>query len=343
MKAFLKSTILILVLLTTVSTQAASPTDNICKDAEIWTKIVDQICWSCFTEGFSLMGIGKKPDGATSNNPFCTCNDNLGVPFAGTKLSYFAPLRLIETVKLPWCSPSLGGITLQDDYTGMGKVNASQGEGFWHSHYFAFPLMEMLEILYIDCHQDGYIDLDLMYLSEVDPTWNNDLLALMLSPEAILFATPLAQPWCASDCALISTDAAPESTFGCAGCDGHLYPFTGNIKGQTDNVAQSSLIAQRMISSLHRKGLATKTMGENSVCKAQIAPFTPRSQYKFSMIYPRAEAEESADTDSCCHPMGQSTNLWCLPAGGRMRPGMEDAVYMLWQFKECCLTLGSRD
>ncbi|WP_076414950.1 TraU family protein [Shewanella sp. UCD-KL12] len=316
----------------------ASNTSNLCKDAEIWTKILDQICWSCFTEGLSLMGIGKKPEGASGNNPVCACNDNLGVPYVGTKLSYFAPLRLIETVRTPWCSPTLGGITLQDDYTGIGFSSGSSS--FWQTHYFAFPLMEMLEILYIDCHQDGYIDLDLMFLSEVDPTWSNDILALLLSPEAILFATPLATPWCASDCALISADKAPESTFGCAGCDGHLYPFTGRVAGQTDTVAQTSLVAQRMVSSLHRKGLSKKTMGEEAVCKSTYAPFTPRSQYKFSMIFPRAEADETKnDVSGCCHPMGQSTNLWCLPVGGRMRPGMEDAVYMLWQYKECCLSL----
>ncbi|AYV11549.1 TraU family protein [Shewanella algae] len=341
MKKFIPAVLMVYALASSHLAMAADSTSNICKSADIWTKIIDQVCWSCFTEGFSLVGIGNKPEGASGNNPLCTCTDNLGVPFAGTKLSYFAPLRLIETVKLPWCSPSLGGITLQDDYAGMGKVTKKNREGFWHTHYFAFPLMEMLEVMYIDCHQDGYVDLDLMYITEVDPTWNNDILALMLSPEAILFATPLAQPWCASDCSLVSADKAPESTFGCAGCDGHLYPFTGRVRGQSDTVAQTSLVAQRMISSLHRKGLSKKTMGEDSVCKSQYAAFTPRSQYKFSMIYPMAEADDTNPNQGCCHPLGQSTNLWCLPVGGRMRPGQEDAVYMLWQYKECCLTLGS--
>ena len=328
--------------LTVIFLLVSSPvnaTDNLCKSADIWTKIIDQVCWSCFTEGFSLMGVGKKPYGASSNSPLCACTDNAGVPYGGTKLSYFAPLRLIETVRVPWCTPTLGGITLQDDFNGLGM--ADDDRGFWHSHYFAFPLMEMLEILYIDCHQDGYVDLDMMYLTEVDPTWNNDVLALLLSPEAILFANPLAQLWCSSYCTLVTADQAPESTFGCAGCDGNLYPFTGRITGQQDTVAQTSLIAQRMISSLHRKGLARKTMGEDSVCQASYAPFTPRSQYKFSMIFPRAEASDDKGVSGCCHPMGQSTSAWCLPAGGRMRPGLEDAVYMLWSFKECCLSLGS--
>ncbi|GGP74126.1 hypothetical protein GCM10009347_42880 [Shewanella algicola] len=135
MNKYALSVVAALAFLLSASAIADTEVDNICKDAQLWTKIVDQVCWSCFTEGFSLMGVGNKPDGASDNNPFCLCNDNLGVPFAGTKLSYFAPTRIIETVRLPWCSPTLGGITLQDDYIGMGTVNASKGKGFWNSHY----------------------------------------------------------------------------------------------------------------------------------------------------------------------------------------------------------------
>ena len=36
------------------------------------------------------------------------------------------------------------------------------------------------------CNPDGYMDLDIMYLSELDPTWNNDELA---------FSLTLRQPW----------------------------------------------------------------------------------------------------------------------------------------------------
>lgn len=347
MKNFWKGFLSAVIVLPLFFAKAASATDTslICKDAEIFTKVITQVCWTCFTEGFSLMGMGKKPEGASNSNPVCLCRDDLGVPYPGSKLSYYAPMRLIETIKLPYCSPILAGITLQDDITAMGMSDAKESSAFWHSHYFAFPLMEMLEVLYVNCHQDGYVDLDLMFLSEIDPAWNNDIYALLLAPESIVFANPLGQIWCASDCSLASVDKTPADTFGCAGCDGNLYPFSGRISGQADNVAQSSLIAQRMIASLHRKGISRKTIGEEALCRPSYAPFTPRSQYKFSMVYPRAEAEAEGAGDSCCHPMGQTTFTWSVAAGGRMRPGMEDAVYMLWQFKECCLSLmgGSAD
>lgn len=47
-----------------------------------------------------------------------------------------------------------------------------------HYHYYAFPLLIMLDLFIKQtCNADGYMDLDIMYMSELDPTWNNDELA----------------------------------------------------------------------------------------------------------------------------------------------------------------------
>lgn len=43
-----------------------------------------------------------------------------------------------------------------------------------HYHYYAFPLHIMLNLaIKKNCNADEYMDLDLMYCSEIDPTWNN--------------------------------------------------------------------------------------------------------------------------------------------------------------------------
>ena len=41
---------------------------------------------------------------------------------------------------------------------------------------------------------------DLAYLTEVDPLWNDDELTLILNPDAVLFANPVAIAACAADC-----------------------------------------------------------------------------------------------------------------------------------------------
>lgn len=359
-----------------------------CKDANILTNVFNQVCWDCFLDGVSLMGVStsEAPEGSWSGGPICSCTDALGVPEIGFPLGFWSPQKLNEVVTTPWCSPALGGTKLQDTMTGLGHSDSSNSDGdgataFFQYHYFSYPLMTMLGMFLMPQCSDGYMDFDLMYLSEVDPLHNNDLLALMLNPEAIIMANPAGAAWCAIDCATTTADAQQESFYGCAGCDGLLYPLTGNVAANSDPVASSSLITQRVLAGLHRKGLAQKTIGSGAMCEPSYFPTIPRSQYKFSMIYPVPEAasagalnyataategesgETTFDSDGnaissssdmagntgstdafkeCCHPMGMSTARWCTPYGGRLRPGKDTAyLYMIWNYRDCCVRGGN--
>lgn len=365
----------LLCLFTVISVRAAEPINPACKNADILENVFDQVCWDCFIDGVNLMGVstGKEPDGSASTGPVCACIDALGVPEIGYPLSFWSPQKVNEVVTTPWCSPALGGAKLQDTLIGLGYSDTSTKDGtsasaFYQYHYFSYPLMTMLDMLVLPSCTDGYMDFDLMYLSEIDPLHNNDLLALLLNPEAIIMANPAGLAWCAVDCATTTANQQKESFYGCAGCDGFLYPLTGNVPAQTDPVAGSSLITQRVLASLHRKGLAQKTIGDEAMCKPEYFPTIPRSQYRFSMIYPvpeaasedagawataQRDAEDPSNTvDSaagqsgktgdafkeCCHPMGMSTARWCTPYGGRTRPGKDTAyLYMIWGYRDCCV------
>jgi conjugal transfer pilus assembly protein TraU len=357
--------ILVLVNLSSIAMaeEASIDVNPMCKDANVLSNVFTQVCWDCFIDSINLMGMssGNAPAGAASVGPFCMCSDNLGVPYAGIPKAHWQPTRLNEVVTTPWCSPSLGGIKLQDTLTGLGYNNTEEDNptAFYQYHYFAYPIMTMLDMLVMPSCGDGYVDFDLMYLSEVDPLWNDDLMSLMLNPEAIVFGNPAAIAWCITDCVLTTADMQQEEFYGCAGCDGLLYPLTGNINPQPDPVAGSSLITQRVLASLHRKGLAKKTIGEDAMCKPEYFPTIPRSQYRFSMLYPVPEASsepvsivnpstdgtnagsaggEQEVYDQCCHPMGMSTSRWCTPTGGRTRPGMDSAyVYLIWNYRDCCI------
>ena len=352
-----------------------------CPNASVFKNIMGQICWDCFLDSLKLYGIGSKPNGASTklDLPVCSCADALGIPEFGYPLGYWSPARINEVVTTPWCSPGLGGLRLQDSFEGSGHNGASSvgsaeiPSAFYQYHYFSYPIMAMLGMLLLPDCTDGYVDFDLLYLSEVDPLWNNDMLTLMLNPEAIIFSTPMAYAWCAADCVMTTADNQMEEFYGCAGCDGSLYPLTGNIYPQPDPVAGSSLITQRVLASLHRKGLAAKTIGDDAMCDAEYFPTIPRSQYKFSMTYPIAEAASEGGTEiastfigdpsneddvdlndpdnnagqageqaelypECCHPMGMSTSRWCTPVGGRTRPGKDTAyLYLIWRYRNCCV------
>lgn len=356
---------------TATSTDGVSASSVICEDANLFTSVFTGICWDCFLDNVSLLGIGNPPDGAAPRSPVCACEDRAGVPQIGWPLAFWQPQRVIEVTTIPWCSGGLGGIRLQNSYEGLGHSNEAPKDGtrstsgFYQYHYYSYPIMVMLQMFVMPSCSSEYVDFDLMYLSEVDPLWHNDLLALLLNPEAIIFSNPIAQAYCSLDCVRATADAPIESSFPCAGCDGNLYPLTGFVYPQPDQVAATSLISQRAIASLHRKGLARKTMGPEAQCEPTWAPMTPRSQYKFSMLYPipessttpvpnfevddeltgpdsiqatAGEGESIEAYENCCHPMGMSTARWCVPVGGRKRPGKDKTfLYLIWNYRDCCV------
>jgi len=308
-----------------------------CPDAQVFShKLLTDICWSCVfplrLAGFNLGGGSAPP--AAARDPFCVCNDPLGLPEVGVSLGFWAPARLIEVVRLPYCSPSLGGIFLRR----FTRLTGHRGGGdpkddtsaFYHYHYYAFPLLVMLDLfLNTHCNSDGhYVDFDLLYLSELDPTWNSDELAFFVNPETAMFANPPALAACLVDAGAASAGQPLDSLFWCAGTWGNLYPLTGTIPWAGTPPRDAALIATRATAALHRRGLAWQTMGSQALCRAHIQPVLPKTQYKLQQFYPLAEANGN-------HWIGESAYRWGawrnIPAVGA------DFVQVLWTWKDCCL------
>jgi conjugal transfer pilus assembly protein TraU len=300
-----------------------------------------------FDEGNDL------PDGATEKS-FCSCSGDEGIPMLGVTAGAWLPARLIEVVRKPYCSPILGGTSFNNGVRLWGGRKEVEGDGsdktYYNYHYWAFPLFAILQLfVQNNCNAGGLRNLDMMYMSELDPTWNVDELAFFMNPEAIVFANPLAVAACTVDCATTTVSQPMTSLFWCAGCWGNLYPFVGNIASDASAPRDTSLLTARVLASLHRKALAHKTYGDDALCGGQIYPMIPKQQYKLSTLFPLAEADteefESTDAngvkhtkilDNCCHWIGESTFKW---GEHRTIPGTgEDYVYLIWRYTECCLT-----
>lgn len=120
-----------------------------CPDAGLLSgKLLTDVCWSCIfpirVAGLPL-GSGSVPSGA-SNKSFCLCEDNLGVPRPGIVTSMWEPARLIELVRTPGCSPSLGGIRLP---LGDRRLQGGHGEGEYdnlRSCFLPLPLLRLSAI-----------------------------------------------------------------------------------------------------------------------------------------------------------------------------------------------------
>ena len=311
--------------------------DSGCQNADIiGPKLISGICWSCIfpirVAGVPIDGGGNVyPEGAVES-PLCACKDNNGVPRPGITTSMWEPARLVEFQRVPGCSSVLNGTTLPFDRTfqghhGEGSMDGGDGS-FMHYHYYAFPLLIMMDMFIKGaCNADGFSDLDIMYLSELDPTWNSDELAFFTNPEAAAVANPIASAACSVDATAASIGKPIKSMFWCAGSWGGIYPLSGNQNGGKGVLRDSSLLTTRILASLHRRGLAWKTMGKDAMCQGVISPTLPKTQYKFTLTHPVPETDSS-------HVIGESILTWGI---GKTIPAVgQDPIYTIWRWNDCC-------
>lgn len=94
-----------------------------------------------------------------------------------------------------WLYGQSGGFSINLGKTGMGTARKDDKQvngAFYHVHWYKYPLTYWLNIITsAGCLEGG--DMDIAYLSEIDPTRVDSSLTTILNPEAILFANPIAQ------------------------------------------------------------------------------------------------------------------------------------------------------
>lgn len=322
------------------NTFASGIAPGACKSSNLISgKLITDVAWSSLfpirIAGVTLVG-GDFPDDAVEK-PVCMCPDDKNLPRPGLTTSMWEPARLIEFQRIPGCSSVLNGTQLpfEETFLGMHGENVVSGEqessSFTHYHYYAFPLLSMLDLFTRrSCSADGFLDLDLMYISELDPTWNNDELAFFTSPEAVAVANPIAVAACAAEAVSSQSKKPIDSMFWCAGSWGEIYPLSGHVSGGYGVLMDTALRTSKVLASLHRRGLSWKTMGEESMCEGKIYPMLPKSQYKFNIIYPLPQTRSD-------FVIGESVLKW---GANRIIPGVaEDPIYVIWRWNDCCNTM----
>ena len=323
-------------------TQASAATPGCINAKIIGGALLTDICWSCVfpirIAGVNIsggQGSDRIPTGAAKQR-FCMCHDNQGVPRPGVVTSLWEPAYLVEYQRVPGCSSVLNGMRLPFNRLFQGTERHEEedvGDGqktFRHYHFYSFPIMLMLDMwVPAHCNPGGYHDLDLMYLSELDPTWNNDMLAYFTNFEATLIANPAGMAACIPDAPAALMGHPIEQLWWCAGAWGTLYPLSGNVNGRSGILRTTSLMATKTIAALHRRGVMWGTMGEANKCGGKVMPRFPKSQYRMTLMYPRPETHSS-------HVIGEPIMKWgtnrTIPSVG------EDPIYIIWRWIDCCNT-----
>ena len=227
--AFNPARFLKVLILTSLFALAATQADARCNKR--FLNPISEVCWDCIfpiSIGFISL-FGGRPDTDNQSFPFCLCP---GLPpRIGLSIGLWEPARLIDVAAEPGCFVNMG-FSLDFGLFGAGQMSKrgsgqQPGGSNWHAHYYYYPLISWLGTI-VDglCMQNTLFDV--AYVSEFDPLWNNDELNTLVNPEAILFANPIAQAACAADCVKASSkQLGLNNLFWCDGCDGPIYPITG--------------------------------------------------------------------------------------------------------------------
>lgn len=280
---------------------------------------ITDICWNCVFPIHVAPGIHRT----------CFC---AGIPpKAGIPLAFWEPTHMVDVSRIPYRLLGLGGIPFgKADIRKRGAVSNVGESGrasFYNVHYYVWPFLAWMDFL-PDFPCLDRSSLEVPYLSEFDPFWDDDEWGAVISPEALLFANPLAQLSCVADCAAATVSSPLDSLFWCAGCSGSLYPLTGHVPHHVGATQGSFLLLHRLLAKIHSLGLGWG-YGDHNFCSKQVFPRIKKSLYKTQLTYPVPA------TRPPCPPLGQSELRW---GSGKTFPYKgEDFVYVVWTKKHCCL------
>ena len=290
---------------------------------------ITDIAWSCT---FPIT-IGGVPLGDDSQSPrdevglVCWCKKKL-LPEPGVPIGFWEPALLVDVTRKPLYFVGLGGLNLAHNHQSFGPYHHTLGQhAFYHVHVYTYPLFAMLDVLTIA----GCLDtapMDIVYMSECDPLWNDDELSRFLDAEAEVFDTPMAQMACSGDCAAANVGLPLEALYWCSGCLGSVFPLSGTVAAVGSDVQASALMVHRILFKLHRLGLLKGTVGKDGLCQPYTMPHMRKQQYKMQMVFPSCQR-------AGCHPLGRSDVLW---GQGRSFPvDGEDFCYLVWRRRDCCV------
>lgn len=299
-----------------------------------WVNPISDVCWNCLfpmSLGSIQLASGALPDTINPASPIQICPYGIFYRM-GLAIGYWEPMAMTDVTREPGVMVNMGGFKIDLGKVGTGTAGQSDrpvAGGFYHVHWYKYPLIYWLNIITsAGCMQTG--DMDIGYLSEVDPLWADDTLSMIINPEAALFGTLLAQGACAAD-AIASTAGIPLSPlFWCAGAQGSIYPLTGTVSSEYSPLEASVQVTERMAFKLHREGLVQNTVGVDvAVCFSYPSPITPKERWRYQMV-------NMVPDVASCHAFGASTLTW----GSLHNPPTtrKSFGYLIWRKRNCVYT-----
>jgi len=280
------------------------------------------------------------PDTARNVPAICICKSEGGF-VVGITVSFWEPAGFLEAVFDPGCVPTLGfdidlnSFGMERHHGGYTNLNGKNYEPTYTAqvHWIKAPLLSVFRLLVdVDCLED-YTGIDVAYLSEPDPLWQDDMMSAFLTPEAFLFANPALLFACMADATKAAFSLPIDRTFWCMGGWGTVYPLTKNLSQDNIPVGAAAIVSRELYR-MHREG-TVKDRAEDP-CGDVFLPVWRKSHYRLQPVRPKAMTNGSIR-------IGQPAFTWTYKI---MKPSMKghgNWSFVLWRKVVCCMGINPLD
>lgn len=227
--------------------------------------------WSADLFPISIAGVsvgGSQPP--TIHEPtVCECPSHFfGIPMIGVGITYWEPTFVAEVTHHPGRLLTLDGDGVLSSYPQeFGAVNGNSSQSTITARTVprcigtSTDLQDPRIRLPRRCGLNNEGTFDLAGLTEVDPTWQDDIWANIFSPESALFASPIMQLACVADAVSASVSYPLDPLFWCAGAWGPVHPFSGNPNTQSSDQGSNALGSDSARQLPYRAGFGLSPMG----------------------------------------------------------------------------------
>jgi conjugal transfer pilus assembly protein TraU len=302
---------------------------------------VTDICWQCMFPamiGGNSYGRAGESNPGNVTSPVCVCPNSKDSVTIGVTTAFWEHARLIETVKDPYCFPALG-ISMNNPKPGFSsgssksQAHGDTDESFQQVHYYIFPAWSILQ-LFMDfpCAESG--SFDLAYMTEVDPMWNDDSLAFIINPEALLFGNPVSQLACIADSVAAAVTQPVDPLFWCMGSWGSFYPLSGSMN-ENNPLNVNAGLAARMLFKLGRESLLYDVGINKCASNGVMSPILTKSNYRMQEVRPVKGND--------CIPIGRTSLIWGAnknPPWGSTAGSADNFLWSLTRRRICCVGYG---
>ncbi|MEM4367934.1 MAG: TraU family protein [Candidatus Anstonellales archaeon] len=288
--------------------------------------------------GVTIFNFAGLEDFDRVSAPVCVCLTPF--PRVGIVIEFHEPTAVVDVIKVPYCSPTLGtplppvlpftrfSVGEEGESSQMSSIqNKRRG---YQLHYFKYYPWSVLELLtdFICLDVTGAVDfLDLAYPTELDPLYQWDVLADILAPESLLFANPIVNMACAVDSVAATIGYPLSPLYWCVGTWGNLFPLSKAALTK-DAPETQALDVSRLLFKMHREFILWCSAGKAALCNRFPCPIWIKGEYSIYPIYPVLFPKRQ--------PLGRSSIVaWGF---GQEVPILNRhmTVWMVYRKRSCC-------